>query len=40
MILYKDHHRMITTDSNNFQRQYNIDPMPHNLFLKPRKQNK
>ena len=32
MVFYKDHHRMITPDSNNFQRQYNIDPMPHNLF--------
>ena len=32
MIFYKDHHRMITPNSNIFQRQYNIDPMPHNLF--------
>ena len=32
MVFYKDHHRTITPDSNNFQRQYNIDPMPHNLF--------
>ena len=32
MVLYKDHHHMITPKSNIFQRQYNIDPMPHNLF--------
>ena len=32
MVFYKDHHRMITPNSNIFQRQYNIDPMPHNLF--------
>ena len=32
MIFYKDHHRMITPNSNIFQRQYNIDPMSHNLF--------
>ena len=34
MVLYKDHHRMVTPNSNIFQRQYNIDPMPHNLFWK------
>ena len=39
MIFYKDHHRMITPNSNIFQRQYNIDPMPQ-LVLTPRKQNK
>ena len=32
MVFYKDHHRMITRNSNIFQRQYNIYPMPHNLF--------
>ena len=32
MVFYKDHHRMITPNSNIFQRQYNIYPMPHNLF--------
>ena len=32
MVFYKDHHRMITPNSNIFQRQYNIGPMPHNLF--------
>ena len=32
MVLYKDHHRMVTPNRNIFQRQYNIDPMPHNLF--------
>ena len=32
MIFYKDHHRMTTPNSNIFQRQYNIDLMPHNLF--------
>ena len=32
MVFYKDYHRMITPNSNSFQRQYYIDPMPHNLF--------
>ena len=32
IVFYKDHHRMITPNSNIFQRQYNIDPMPHNFF--------
>ena len=40
MVFYKDHHRMITPDSNNFQRQYNIDPMSHNLFWHQERQYK
>ena len=40
MIFYKDHHRMITPNSNIFQRQYNIDADPiyaTQLVLRPRK---